>query len=141
MGIEMMALTLYQPWATGIFRLNKKIETRSWKTSYRGRIAIHASKAFPRYAREFAESEAAIGRIPNKLPFGAIIGFVNICDIQKTEDVRMRINSIERLYGDYSDGRYAWILSNFISVEPIPCDGHQRLWKIPDKILEVIANI
>lgn len=40
----MKALTLYQPWATLIAVGAKSIETRSWATSYRGPIAIHASK-------------------------------------------------------------------------------------------------
>ena len=101
----MKALTLTQPWATAIFRLNKQVETRSWKTDYRGRIAIHAAKGFPKYAREFAETERALGRIPSRLPLGAIIGFVTIFDIKRTEDIVQEISALERLYGDYSDGR------------------------------------
>ena len=42
----MKALTLTQPWATLIAVGAKRIETRSWGTSYRGRIAIHAAKGF-----------------------------------------------------------------------------------------------
>lgn len=40
----MKALTLTQPWATLVALGAKRIETRSWSTSYRGPLAIHAAK-------------------------------------------------------------------------------------------------
>lgn len=39
----MKALTVQQPWATLLATGRKRIETRSWKTKYRGPIAIHAA--------------------------------------------------------------------------------------------------
>lgn len=41
----MKALTVRQPWASLIAGGTKTIETRSWPTSYRGPLAIHAGKA------------------------------------------------------------------------------------------------
>jgi len=41
----MKALTVRQPYATLIARGVKTIETRSWRTNYRGRLAIHAGKS------------------------------------------------------------------------------------------------
>ena len=38
----MKAITLYQPHASLVALRAKKIETRGWKTSYRGPLAIHA---------------------------------------------------------------------------------------------------
>lgn len=40
----MKAITLYQPWATLVAIGEKRIETRSWSTKYRGPLAIHVSK-------------------------------------------------------------------------------------------------
>lgn len=40
----MKVITLIQPWATLVALGEKKIETRSWSTNFRGRIAIHAGK-------------------------------------------------------------------------------------------------
>lgn len=40
----MKALTLWQPWASLVALGVKTIETRSWSTSHRGPLAIHASK-------------------------------------------------------------------------------------------------
>ncbi len=49
----MKALTLWQPWATLVAMEVKKIETRCWTTKYRGELAIHAAKGFPKDARAF----------------------------------------------------------------------------------------
>lgn len=43
----MRAITIWQPWATLLACGAKKYETRSWKTDYRGPIAIHAAKKDP----------------------------------------------------------------------------------------------
>lgn len=40
----MKVITLWEPWASLIAVGAKMIETRSWNTNYRGRIAIHAAK-------------------------------------------------------------------------------------------------
>ncbi len=46
----MKALTVMQPWATLVALGAKRIETRSWSTSYRGPLAIHASGRISREA-------------------------------------------------------------------------------------------
>lgn len=43
----MKAITVLQPWATLLVTGKKHIETRSWKTNYRGEILIHAGKKDP----------------------------------------------------------------------------------------------
>lgn len=43
----MKALTLWQPWASLVEARIKTIETRSWATSYRGPLAIHAAARRP----------------------------------------------------------------------------------------------
>lgn len=40
----MKAITIWQPWATLIAIGAKRYETRSWSTTYRGPLAIHAAK-------------------------------------------------------------------------------------------------
>ena len=59
----MKGLTLTQPWASAVALGIKHVETRSWRTEYRGAVLIHAAKGFPAWAREFAAEELAIGRI------------------------------------------------------------------------------
>lgn len=133
------ALSLTQPWASAVILGNKKIETRSWRTNYTGTIAIHAAKGFPKWAREFAETERAFGRIPGRLPFGAIIGIVTVNGCQRTEDTAPYISGLERLYGDYSPGRWAWLLTEISPFDdPIPCKGALSLWDVPKDICERI---
>lgn len=43
----MKAITIWQPWASLIAIGAKQYETRSWKTDYRGPIAIHAAVKDP----------------------------------------------------------------------------------------------
>lgn len=82
----MKALSLTQPWATLVVTGEKKIETRSWKTPFRGLIAIHASKGFPGWAQEtafydnqFKTSLLAHGfNTLGELPLGAIVGGAEI---------------------------------------------------------------
>lgn len=43
----MKAITIWQPWASLLACGAKQYETRSWKTDYRGQIAIHAAAKKP----------------------------------------------------------------------------------------------
>src|SRR5271169_5575743 len=99
----MKALSLIQPWALAIMLGYKKIETRSWKTDYRGRIAIHASKRFSKDDQEFMRHEHALGReYPLEIPLGAIIGFATLVRCERTEHWRTIVDELEESYGDYS---------------------------------------
>lgn len=53
----MKALTITQPWSHLVMLGAKKIETRSWWASHRGEVAIHASKTYPRWARDYEDEE------------------------------------------------------------------------------------
>ena len=68
----MKALTLTPPWATLVALGHKRVETRSWRTQSRGPLAIHAAKGFPTSAYQFAQLERSSGRVPERLPRGAI---------------------------------------------------------------------
>jgi activating signal cointegrator 1 len=127
---KMKALSLTQPWATAMALGIKQWETRGWPTRYRGPIAIHAAKGFPRYAREFAEVEHTLGRIPSPLPFGAIVALGQLVECARAEDVYTSVTALERLYGNYEAGRYAWRISGIVALpEPIPAKGALGLWE------------
>lgn len=132
----MKALSLTQPWATAIILGVKQVETRSWSTNYRGLIAIHAAKGFPGWAKDFANAEYTLGRLPCIYPLGAIIGLAKIQDVRGTYELKFTLSAIERIYGDYSDGRFGWVLSDVIALpEPIACKGALGLWTVPDDVL------
>lgn len=132
----MTALSLLQPWASLVIMGVKKIETRSWSTNHRGTLLIHASlgKAgeifahehyFKKYIRDFIS-----------LPFGAIIGMVTLEAILPVEDFKMsdeqmnRLTLEEKAFGDYTPGRYGWVLSDPVEFkESIPARGLPGLWQ------------
>jgi hypothetical protein len=133
----MKVLSLLQPWASLVVCGAKKIETRSWTTAYRGPLFIHASLG---RAGALVAAEAPFTQhIPDfkALPFGAIIGQVMLTGVLRTEalglpDAAMGILTLEeKIFGDYSAGRYAWILEEPAAFDdPIPAKGKLGLWEI-----------
>lgn len=152
----MKAISLWQPWASLLACGAKKYETRSWATSYRGPIAIHASKRpfdtdvyFDRELHPFVNEL----NLPNiysfgELPYGCIIATAEIvgcyriydtvdngihivkCPNNKYDFDKVEYISVtERAFGDWTEGRFAWEFKNMLMLpSPIPAKGRQRLW-------------
>ena len=59
------------------------------------------------------------------VPTGCLVGGCKLLDCFPTEDAHSTIGDVERLVGDFGDGRYApWRLSDFREFrEPIPLRG------------------
>lgn len=138
----MKALTLTQPWANEMVDGWKTYETRSWRTNYRGLLAIHAAIGFPVWAREFAETERALGRVPTRIARGAILGVVNVLDCIRAEEAALDVSALERHLGDYSFGRWAWKTELVKKLDaPIACRGALGLWEVPSEIAAILAEV
>ena len=75
----------------------------------------------------WAVLEAAGGG--GNLPRGAVIGTVEIVDCVPVEELVDSLDNRERLLGDYSPGRFAWVLQNPVMFKtPIPAHGKQGWW-------------
>lgn len=161
----MKCLTLTQPWATLVAIGAKHIETRSWATSYRGPLAIHAAKGYPdrglRFEEPFYSALWQVGIKPDMaIPTGAIIAVCDLHDCVPTrqswhrEDTPWLICADakspavwhvpppepERSFGDYTSGRFAWLLANIRELpEPVPCKGALSLWQ-PDTLTEMAVT-
>ena len=128
----MKVLSLTEPCATLIKEKKKMIETRSWKTSYRGELYIHASATkIPKEWREDKEFMALVEDIP--LNYGYIICKCNLVDcIEMTNEYVEKIkkeNYQEYICGKYQEGRYAWILEDIEIIDyPIKVKGHLGIW-------------
>jgi ASCH domain-containing protein len=97
------ALTIRQPWAAMIMTGEKAVEYRSWATSYRGTLFIHAGLALDRDAPQWEGPP---------LVFGAVLGHVILFRITGTE------------------GAWEWHLrAPRPFTEPVPCPGRLGLWK------------
>jgi hypothetical protein len=139
----MRALSLYQPWASLLVYGYKRIETRSWSTTYRGILLIHASQTkrwmpdFPRLLHS-AGLPDAMTDLPT--PFGAVLGSVEVVDCRKSEEFsESDVGTQEMALGHFSPGRYGWVLRNpVVFTTPIPCKGMLRLWEVPLAMLQQI---
>lgn len=132
----MKCLSLWQPWASLVAWGNKRVETRSWATAYRGELAIHASKRWTRDLIETCHDSPFSERIlqhgsPASLPRGAVVAVVQLIAVRRTEEVEPRLDDEEVDFGDYTPGRFAWFLGDARPlVEPYPLRGHQGLFDL-----------
>lgn len=147
----MKAISLLQPWASLVVLGYKKIETRSWNTKYRGEVLIHASLGKKKSAIELAQYNPIFYNALqtevefhgfDDLPFGAIIGKVNITGtvliqtlfgqtIVEPED----LSKTEEAFGEYKDGRFAWLLSDPVHFKKItPFKGSLNIWNFDEQI-------
>lgn len=153
----MKAITLTQPWATLVALGEKKIETRSWRTNYRGPLAIHAAKTFGRGGEkdiramfdQFPEFERVLGQHGwslKTLPRSAVIATCQLVGIVSTAQLAMQtchewtgpdgrlyrfdLTENEYTFGDYSVGRYAWLLADVKQFEIChSASGALGLWE------------
>lgn len=132
----MKVISLTEPFATLIKEKKKRIETRSWKTSYRGELYIHASST--RVPKEWKENKELMNLVQEELTFGKIICKCNLVDcIEMTEEWIDKIKKEqpeEYVCGIYEKGRYAWVLKKIEPLEePITVKGHLGIWNYEEK--------
>lgn len=124
----MKVLSIKEPWASLIMNGTKKIETRSWKTKYRGEIYIHASLS----KAKITKSEVYELIKDMNFKCGYIICKCNLVDcIYMTDEYvnDMKTNHYEEyICGHYEVGRYAWIVEDVKVIEPIEAKGKLGLW-------------
>lgn len=133
----MKAITLTQPYATLVAIGAKKIETRSWRTRYYGPLLIHAAKGFPRRTRRlcglspYREAlEAAGYQGDEQLPTGAIVGLVELVGCWRfiSGDPDSAPGYPERVFGDYTPGRFGWALRKPHPLPALAWRGALGLW-------------
>ena len=140
------AISLWQPWASFIAIGVKPFETRDWPPPAKligQRIAIHAAKkTVDRDDREWASRVGAVD-----LPLGVMVCTATLagayrCGQDPERPWILRITEKRSLlapdldtikvdeYGDYSPGRWAWLLTQIEPCEPpISARGAQGFWK------------
>lgn len=133
---EIRSISLTAPWGTAMQLGYKRIETRSWKTPYRGWIAIHQAAGFPAWAKDFAvqmrESSGLQIPTPANLPRGVILCLARLVAVEPTASLAPRIGALERGLGDYSSGRWGWVCEDFVALaRPYAYQGHQGLRAVP----------
>jgi hypothetical protein len=118
------AISLWQPYASFIAIGAKPYETRHWVAPRRfigQRIAIHAAKR--RMSKDDLEWWSMVSGQSLVPPVGAFVCTAVLAAILPA--VRVPPDD----YGDYSEGRFAWHLTDIEPIEPaIPGRGAQGFW-------------
>lgn len=146
----------------------KRVETRGYPTGFRGSLLIHSGKAWSANVAELAVSDPfrpaleSLGIVftPDEraaragwgMPFGAVVGRVNLVDVFPTERIDvsaelassppvpsaglfpgLTIGPREHAFGDYTPGRFGWLVAGaFRFPRPIPWSGQLGLFDVPD---------
>ena len=127
----MKVITIREPYTTLIKEGIKQIETRSWKTNYRGKLFIHvAQKKIP---KDLLANEELMALVKNQeFSYGKII-----CECELEDCIYMDAEFIEKIKqnhqeficGEYKIGRYAWIIKNIkVLDKEIIAKGKLGLW-------------
>jgi hypothetical protein len=138
----MKVLSLWQPWSSAMAVGIKSIETRSWSTTYRGEVAIHAAKKTSRELVDFFNRKLLIGRHRqpfndhgiysfSMLPLGSVVAIGNLVDCLPVEKLvtDFRVNTLEVKWGDYTPGRFGWVFEDIQKLEtPFGLRGAQGLF-------------
>ena len=103
----MKAISLKQPYANLIREGIKTIETRKWKTKYRGDLLICSSKN------------------PKINPAGYALCIVELYDIRK-----MTKKDQEKACFKYSPKLYAWLIRNLRVIKPFAVIGQLNIYEV-----------
>lgn len=132
----MRALSVRAPWWWFILHGWKDVENRNWRTSFRGRVLIHASKWYVH--RDVVDDiwrgqDIASYRrmLPASHPYdwlkasaGCIVGSVEIVDCVSQSD------------SPWFFGRYGLVLRNpLIFADPVPFKGSLGFFNVPEGLI------
>jgi hypothetical protein len=128
MSVPSIALSIRQPWAWLILNGGKDIENRTWRTNFRGRVLVHASKGMTNMEWEDAFDLALhidpaiayrIPRMADELMRGGIVGEVEIVDCVSQSDSR------------WFGGPCGFVLRNAKPLPFTPCRGALGFFNLP----------
>jgi hypothetical protein len=154
-GQTIKSITIRQPWATIIAAGHKTLETRGWRTDYKGPIAIHAAKTYDDedrwLVRRYPFQEALIDAQDRglfegpELPLSAVVAVARLVGCFSTPPdgrgrydmplsdsrgghMKLPPDQPERDLGHFGAGRYAWRLVEVTPIVPIPQRGYRQVW-------------
>lgn len=111
----MRALSIKEPWGGMILNGEKTIETRTWKTNYRGDFIVCVSKK----------------------PISPLSGFA-VCIVNLVDCRLMTKEDIELAKCEVYPGAYSWVLDNVRKIEIFPVKGQLGLFNIDDRKIKQI---
>lgn len=134
MTAPIRGLTVRPPWSAMIAHMAKRVENRTWPTTYRGWLLIHAGKGVDRDALSHPLVRAAMGGPrPPAIDTGAVVAVARLVDCHP-DDGRCT---------DWSAlGQWHWVLGDVRPLDvPVSCRGALGLWTPPDGVLAAIGEV
>lgn len=122
------ALTVCQPYAEFIAKGAKQIENRTWPTSYRGLLLIHAGKS-----RAWFDG-------PTSQPwvFGAVVAVARIAECLRLDHAWRDREALRS--NPHALGPWCWFLEDVRRVpNPVSARGAQGLWMPTREILDAVG--
>lgn len=113
------ALCVKQPWAWLIVNGYKPVENRSWNTTRRGRILIHAGQSFDHSGYQFVKENFPEINLPDPRVFeyGGIVGQATITDVIDSAE------ALEPHDRPWFSGPRGFLLKNACPTPFQPCRG------------------
>ena len=128
MGRSMKALSIKGPWWHAIVHGPKRVENRSWSTSHRGPIALHASMR-PEHRDDDAWGMCGVEPADIETGNGCIVGFANVVGCVDASDAPADQN-------DWACGPWCWLLEEVKpAAQRVPVRGRLGLWELPGDVL------
>lgn len=133
-------LTVRQPWASAIAAGRKTIEVRTWRTTWRGPVLIHAGRD-RRHLREAAGGGSAY-------PLGVVLAVARIADCRRLEPddgAALDIPGWADLWPErgfeLSTELWGWVLADVSRALPplAPLRGRLGLWRPTADEMAVLA--
>lgn len=117
---ELRTLSLKQPWAWLVVNGYKDIENRSWRTTHRGPLLIHASRSNELLTLQVKdEIKRVYGvELPGEVDIGGIIGVVDVVDCVKRHRSKWKFKS-----------SWGWVLENPRRLPFRKCKGFVGVFK------------
>jgi hypothetical protein len=103
----MKALSIKQPWANLIASGEKTIETRKWKTEYRGRLLLCSAKE------------------PDIEPAGCAVAVATLVDCRP-----MSVLDEPQARCRKYDGAFAWVFDEIQRIKPFPVRGELKVFEV-----------
>lgn len=125
----MKAITIKQPFASLIAAGLKEYEFRTWKTTYRGEVLIHAGKSVDR------EAMARFAACDLEYPLGCVIARAMLTDCVPVDEAMkdMLREKDRRVYAGITEDSqwtgYAFRLEQVEKIPPIAMRGMLGLWE------------
>ena len=115
----MKALSIRQPWAWLVANGHKAIENRSWSTSYRGPLLIHAGRQPDETFVKLLAAPLAQVALPETLDYGGIVGVVELVGCVTTSD------------DPWFVGPVGWVIADARPVPFVRWPGRLGLFDVP----------